>query len=398
MELSSLENTYYKDNDIAIYQGDALSILRAMPSGIVDCVITSPPYWALRDYGTEGIVWDGDPNCKHEWTRPVKTLKHKSGEKNPGLEGWFKEKGASNDRGNSFCTKCGAWRGSLGLEPNFELYIKHLCTIFDEIKRVLKEKGTCFVVINDTYSGSHQGYGKNSLFRVLQKGKENLGTVGNYLEKYKHAINQPPPNAKTSVPDKSLCMIPSRFAIEMCNRGWILRNEIIWHKPSCMPSSVRDRFTVDFEKIFFFVRNRNYYFKQQFEPFKESSLMRAKYGSYSKKTDMGIHGGMTLKTQLEVFRKIKDNELPGRNKRCVWTIASQSFKGGHFAVFPQKLVEPMIKAGCPESGIVLDPFMGSGTTGVMARRLGRRFIGIELSEKYIDEIVMPRLAETAVLV
>lgn len=398
MDLSSLNNAYYKDNDIAIYQGDALSVLRNLPDNLVDCVVTSPPYWGLRDYGTPPQIWDGYPNCNHVWGD--KQLHPSRGNRGEGIDPKHKCVGIKQPTvvDSQFCLRCSAWRGSLGLEPTFELYVKHLCNIFDEVKRVLKEEGTLWVNLGDTYSGSHQGYGKNTLARLSEKKSENLGSVKSYLEKYKHTINKPPPSAKTSLPDKCLCMIPSRVAIEMSSRGWILRNDIIWHKPSCLPNSVKDRFTTDYEHVFFFCKNRRYYFKQQFEPFKNSSLLRAKYGSFSKKTDAGIHGGMTLKTQLEAFRKIDTGELPGRNKRCVWTIASQSFKGSHFAVYPPALITPMIDAGCSEGGIVLDPFTGSGTTGVVAKKMRRRFIGIELSKKYIEEIIMPRLAGTAVLV
>ena len=370
LKLSSLENTYYKDDNVAIFEGSSLPVLESLPSESIDCVVTSPPYWALRDYGTEGIVWDGSPECDHEWLDTV----------------------------NNSCAKCGAWKGSLGLEPDFKLYIKHLLDIFDEVKRVLKDSGTLWVNIADTYSGSHQGYGKSTLSRLSGKNKENLGSTDSYLQKYSHTINTPPPNSKTSIPDKSLCLIPNRFSIGMLDRGWICRNDIIWHKPSCMPQSVYDRFTIDYEHVFFFVKNKKYYFKQQFEPFRDSSLLRAKYGYHSKKTDTGIHGGMTSKTQAEAARKMVTGELPGRNKRCVWNIASQSFKGSHFAVYPPMLIKPMIDAGCPEGGIVLDPFAGSGTTGLVAKQLRRRFIGIELSKKYIDEIIMPRLVAEAVLV
>ena len=398
MEFSSLENAYYKDNDIAIYHGDALSVLRELPDNIVDCVVTSPPYWGLRDYGTPPQIWDGHPNCNHEWNKNNRKLHSGRGDCQKSAKYSAQQSIPGKDITDSFCSRCNAWQGSLGLEPTFELYIKHLCNIFDEIKRVLKEEGTLWVNLGDTYSGSHQGYGKTTLKRLSEKKKENLGSTGSYLQKYSHTINTPPPNSKTSVADKSLCLIPNRFSIGMLDRGWICRNDIIWHKPSCMPQSVYDRFTVDYEHVYFFVKNKRYYFKQQFEPFKNSSLLRAKYGYHSKKTDTGIHGGMTSRTQAEAARKMVTGELPGRNKRCVWMIASQSFKGKHFAVFPKTLVETPIDAGCPEGGIVLDPFAGSGTTGIVAKKLGRRFIGIELSLKYIKEIMMPRLVGDAVLV
>jgi len=205
-----------------------------------------------------------------------------------------------------FCKKCKAWKGQLGLEPNFDLYIKHLCDIFEEVKRTLKKEGGCWVNLGDTYSGS--------------------SVITSYRSTY---------------PKKSLIMIPFRFAIEMVNRGWILRNVIIWHKPNAMPCSVKDRFTVDFEYFFFFVKNKKYYFKQQ----KELSSKR--------------------------------------NKRCVWPINTKPFKGDHSAVYPPELIETPIKSSCPQKGIILDPFMGSGTTALEALKQDKKFIGIELNEKYI---------------
>lgn len=296
-----------------IMRGDALGELRKFPDESIDCLVTSPPYWALRDYGV---------------------------------------------------------KGQLGLEKTFEEYIAKLCDIFDEVKRALKDTGTCWVNLGDTYISKgerrHIGYSDPKNPKV---------GIRNYIE---------PSALPQSIPEKCLAQIPFRFAIEMANRGWILRNTIIWWKPSCMPSSARDRFTVDFEYMFFFVKNKKYWFEKQYEPLKESSLSRAKYGSYSLKTDKGIHGGMNLKNQLKVFEKINNGEIQGRNKRCIWRIATRPFRGAHFAVFPEDLVETPIKAGCPENGLVLDPFMGSGTTAVVAKRLGRNYIGIELNPKYIE--------------
>lgn len=225
-----------------IILGHALNVLPKLPAESVNCVTTSPPYWSLRDYGVEPVMWDGDKNCKHEWGNKAISLKHKSGETNPGKEGWFKDKGASDDKGNCFCLKCGAWKGSLGLEPTFELYIKHLCDIFDEVKRVLRKDGTCFVNIGDSYGGSGNASGHTEDTRNLGYKTSEMGaTQGNQRTTGQYA--------------KSLLDIPYRFSIEMTNRGWIKRNTIIWEKPNCMPSSAKDRFTVDFEYVYFFTKS-----------------------------------------------------------------------------------------------------------------------------------------------
>lgn len=345
--------------------GDALTELKKMDSESIDCCITSPPYWGLRDYGLKGQIWDGYPNCEHQWGSAQITLKHKSGETNPGKEGWYKDKGASDDKGNQFCLKCSAWHGSLGLEPTFELYIKHLCGIFDEIKRVLRKDGTCWVNIGDTYASSLGPHGGRTV-------KEKWGNKGSLEDKER------PPIPKSS--EKSLYLIPFRFAIEMVNRGWILRNTIIWHKHNCMPSSVKDRFTVDFEYVYFMVKSKKYYFEQIFEPNCKISIKRAEYEN-RRKNPSSI--GSKSESYGMPARFVKLNPQ-GHNKRCVWDINTKGFRGAHFAVFPEKLITPMIKAGCPQGGVVIDPFAGAGTTGVVAKKNGRNFIGIELNPKYVD--------------
>jgi site-specific DNA-methyltransferase (adenine-specific) len=188
--------------------------------------------------------------------------------------------------------------------------------------------------------------------------------------------------------------IPSRFAIEMIDRGWILRNEIIWHKPNAMPQSVKDRFSVDFEKLFFFTKSKRYYFEQQFEDLAPSTATdgRMDRKAWAEKRPArgfpgGNHqnGGGMLKPYGEQ-----------RNKRSVWTISTKGFPEAHFAVYPEDLVETPILAGCPIKGIVLDPFFGSGTTGAVALRLDRKYIGIELNPEYI-ELAEKRLAKAQAL-
>jgi site-specific DNA-methyltransferase (adenine-specific) len=258
-----------------IIQGDALQVLKTIPDNSVDCVVTSPPYWALRDYEIEG---------------------------------------------------------QLGLEPSFNEYIDKLLEIFDEIKRILKDTGTCWVNLGDTYSSSSKGTGGKTNYSK-RKGKENF-----------MAFSKPIKIVKI-VPDKSLCLIPFRFAIQMVEKGWIMRNVIIWHKPNAKPQSAKDRFSVDFEYIFFFTKSPKYYFKQ-------------------------IKGPL-------------NGELKGRNERTVWSIPTKPFKGTHFATYPKDLVRNILTAGCPPNGIVLDPFIGSGTTAIVSKELGMHFIGIDINPEYI---------------
>ena len=346
-----------------IYCGDCLKIIRKFPDKIIDCIVTSPPYWALRDYGKDAeSIFDSKENCNHVFKVGVR--------KDPmdrGGYGDHDEKGISSSwkkRTNiksGFCIKCGAWKGQLGLEPIFELYIKHLCDIFDEIKRTLKDEGTCWVNIGDTYytksGGSFLNDKLNSNKRVEKIGINRANAV----------------RGKGLLEDKNLTLTPFRFAIEMQKRGWIVRNVIIWHKPNCMPTSVKDRFTVDFEYLFFFAKSKKYYFEQQREPHKLSSIERTRYNWNGHREPGSSYAGMNIKKMCHP---------DGRNKRCVWSILTRSFGVGHFAVYPPELIEIPIKAGCPEKGIVLDPFIGSGTTGLVAKKLGRKFLGIDINPNY----------------
>lgn len=228
--------------------------------------------------------------------------------------------------------------GQLGLEPSYTEYITKLCAVFDEVKRVLRPEGTLWVNMGDSYSGSSGG--PPSPYQTKAR-------------RYGYVFPRPP---HSDIPKKSLCLIPFRFAIAMVRRGWICRNVLIWKKPNALPESVKDRFTVDFEYVFLFAKSRRYYFKQQREP--------AVY----------LHGL--------------------RNKRCVMEVNTTPLAANHFAAYPEKLVETPIQAGCPEGGIVLDPFIGTGTTALAAQKLGRNFIGIELNPNYV-KLANERLAARA---
>jgi len=373
-----------RDNERnVIYQGNSLSVLKTLPDEFVDCVVTSPPYWGLRDYGTDRQVWEvliGNPDCDtygHKWDSEIEAAGSRSSDYKgeDSIESThLGTHGRDNRQTSCFCGRCGAWNGSLGLEPTFELFVCHLADIFDEVYRVLKPDGTCWVNIGDTYASNAKDSGEGS------RGKN--GKKDAVMMKQRRQVGD------SGLPNKCLCQIPSRFAIEMCERGWILRNEIIWYKPNCMPASVKDRFTVDFEKMFFFTKNKTYHFLQQLEPHKEISLKRAEYGWDCDRANnqTGIH------TEKMGDRFV--NPL-GRNKRCVWEIVTSSFSDAHFATYPEELCETPIKAGSPKGGIVLDPFFGSGTTGSVAKKLGRDYIGIELNPEYI-KIAEKRLKDVMI--
>lgn len=300
--------------------GNSMDVLKEMPSESVDCVVTSPPYWMLRDYQSEHVIWGGGPNCEHKWAINVKKPNGGQGSKSASV-GANKNDSANmrdHDVITNKCLKCGAWKGELGLEPHFNDYISHLCDIFDEVKRVLKPTGTVWVVIGDSYS-THASGSKNHAhnFQSAEVASEHgIGTV----------------KKPKTLPEKCLVQIPSRFAIEMVNRGWILRNEINWFKRSCMPSSIKDRFTIDFEKVYFFVKEPRYYFEQQFEPL-SSVTMKGTDGIYAVGRD----------------RPREDYINPlGRNKRTTWEVNPKPYSGAHFSTFPPDLIETPIKAGCPK--------------------------------------------------
>jgi len=347
-----------------VLEGHVLDVLGDIPDGFFDCCITSPPYYGLRSYDVPPVIWDGEENCQHQWgnekTRP---LNLQAG--NPEFQRDWREHASDNKSSQGqFCSLCGAWRGSLGLEPDYRLYISHLIQIFNEVYRVLKKTGTCWVNIGDSYASSggasrHYGY---------QDPKYKNGRDGSYEE--------PTAYPQDKVQPKSLIQIPERFSIAMTDAGWIKRNTIVWHKPNCMPSSAKDRFTVDFEYVYFFTKQGKYYFEQQFEGNQLSGKWNEPDNKYLHKTS-----GDGQTSQRDKFNRV-GSITQGRNKRTVWTINTKPYPEAHFAVFPDTLVEPALSAGCPVDSWVLDPFAGAGTVGIVAKRQNKNFIGCELSSKY----------------
>jgi len=223
-----------------LYNMDCREGLALLEDESIDCCISSPPYYRLRDYEIEPSIWDGNPNCEHEFE--IEQFKNLCDRTDKGIHEYIKNTDISNISG--FCKKCNAWKGCLGLEPSIDLFIKHLCDIYDIIKQKLKKTGTCWVNLGDTYSqGGRSGSKKYFDGGHIQFGKKDPN--GKY---------QAPLKVK-GFPPKSLLMIPERFAIEMITRGWILRNVIIWKKDNPVPESANDRFTRDYEYLYFFVKS-----------------------------------------------------------------------------------------------------------------------------------------------
>ena len=331
-----------------IYKGDALDQLKKMETESIDCIVTSPPYWQLRDYGVEG---------------------------------------------------------QLGLEESLDEFLEKLTNIFEEAYRVLKETGTLFVNLGDTYSNSH---GK----LVGNTERKGFGIHNGYESIYR----------KTEVKRKSRLCIPERFVIKMLESGWILRNKIIWRKPNIMPESTDDRFTNDFEELFFFTKNQKYYFKKQYEPYAEKTLKAFKNGiipashKYLDQEDLEHRPKSRMRDVKKEWLAVKSEK--GRNMRAVWeelftlediknmllesivedtgdiwNIATIGFKGKHFATYPEELVRRCLSAGCPENGVVLDMFLGTGTTLKVAKDMGLDGVGIEIKEEYI-EIAVERIGNS----
>lgn len=312
-----------------IYQGHCLEVLKTIPGESVNTVVTSPPYWGLRDYGVEGQI---------------------------------------------------------GLENSVEDYVASLVEVFREVKRILKDDGTLWLNLGDAYAGSGRGRNADGKGNPGKVHRQSPGQHGGILKVSK---------AVEGLKPKDLIGLPWRVAFALQADGWYLRQDIIWNKPNAMPESVTDRPTKSHEYIFLMSKEPNYYYDH--DAIKEPAIygtmdVRGSQGAFGppqkqKRADKA-KGSFSGKYGHEAFRAIRDK----RNKRSVWTVTTKPLKEAHFATFPEDLIEPCILAGCPLDGVVMDPFFGSGTTGLVSLKHGRNFIGIELNEDYI-KIAEKRLSE-----
>jgi len=270
----------------------------------------------------------------------------------------------------------GGEESQIGLEQTPEEFIKQLVNVFKEVKNVLTDDGTCWVNVGDSYYNYRPGRGQGLVKQTVSNTKQDLPDVcprrGNRLKGLK---------------EKDLIGIPWMFAFAMRADGWYLRQDIIWHKPNPMPESVKDRCTKSHEYIFLFSKNKKYFYDNEAikEPAKDWGTRDRTKGKYHNEgTGLQPHSGLS-------------KSYPTKNKRSVWSITNKPYRGAHFAVYPPDLIEPCIKAGSEKGDIVLDPFMGSGTTAAVAKSLGRDYIGCELHEDY-GNLIQKRVEEYAPVV
>jgi DNA modification methylase len=336
---------------IRILQGDVRERLAGLPDDSFDCIVTSPPYWGLRDYGVVGQI---------------------------------------------------------GLEPTLTEYLDAMVDVCRELRRVLKPSGTFWLNVGDSYAATgarsnNNGSGATGLKRDGRNEESRLASAA----KTKTLGMKLPPVDHGLAP-KQLCMVPNRLAIRLQEDGWYVRSEIIWHKPNPMPESVTDRPTSSHEKIWLLTKSERYAYDADAIREPESPgtasfrAMRERFKSNPDRHNAIVESSMAARTDGVNNRRTMlglwgANNDPGdfkRNSRNVWTIASQPYSEAHFATFPPELAERCIKAGCPSQGHVLDPFGGAGTTGLVADRLGRDATLIELNPAYVS-LIKNRIAEDA---
>lgn len=329
---------YHSDDAITLHHGDSLAVLREMPDQSVDCCVTSPPYFGLRDYGVEG---------------------------------------------------------QYGLEPSPAEYVETMRDLFAEVRRVLTDDGTLWLNIGDSYSAKRT-------YQVDQTKAQASGKSQPY-------------DTLADRPAKNLLGIPWRTAFALQDDGWILRNDIIWSKSNAMPESVTDRLANKHEHLFMFSKSPRYWF--DLNPIREAAVYgpdspALNWARDTKEADVpgqSMRQHRSTRPNRDAYRdKSSDAAVAvgmpphrghrnahdgGKNPGDVWTIPTQPFTEAHFAVMPQALAERAILAGCKPGGTVLDPFSGSGTTGLAATKHGRKYVGIDLSSDYLDLSLRTRFAQ-----
>ena len=312
MSTAALPRPYIQRNRAILWVGDVRDMLRSLPAESVQCVVTSPPYWGLRSYGTEPQVWGGEPNCEHEWLEEERRCQT-GGDQTTSLK-QISNKGSQIAKVAGIvgtCSRCGAWRGELGLEPTPELFVEHIVEVFREVRRVLRSDGTCWVNLGDSMASGkgtcyNPGGGSSSL------GQDRKAAGAHPLDRGNKSTL-----AKSGLKPKDLVGIPWRVAFALQADGWWLRSDIIWHKPNPMPESVTDRPTKAHEYIFLLTKSARYFYDA--EAVKEEAVKgSANAGARNYRTY--AENGRAYEGQSE------QDASTGRNKRTVWTIPEPMYR------------------------------------------------------------------------
>lgn len=442
---------------VRVLVGDALAVLRTLPSESVQCVVTSPPYLGLRSYGTTPQIWGGDPAHLHVWDT-VPSPGSRTSDTKPGPLQHAGNTG--RERLMSDLCSCGSWRGELGLEPEPSMFIDHLVTIFREVRRVLRSDGLCFVNIGNSYwTRSAMRSGGNREQIKAMAGEIVMPSWAEHAAQGRARYSSGHPTLK----DKDLTLVPERFAIAMQDDGWWVRSCIAWCKTSAMPESVRDRPTSAWEHIWMFSNSARYWYDSEAVRQGFARERQPEANHWARNGADHLTGQDRSGTSQNGMANYSTNGQTGANLRNFWLLGPSPFADAHFATFPPEIPRRCILAGtsergaCPECGAgwtrrvdrepgfqarrqhengtrgrrmgaaldadyrgvgitrfatlgwqpgctcppappirqtVLDPFSGSGTTLMVADRLGRDAIGIELNESYAD-MSRKRISEDA---
>ena len=395
---------------VKVINADVMNGLAQLPDESVHCVVTSPPYWGLRDYGT-GKWEGGDINCDHK-----KVVDEAAAVASSTLLGGKKSTGHIQEGFKGVCGRCGAVRndGQIGLEPTLQDHIVKIVDVFREVRRVLRKDGTLWFNYGDAYAtgGGSSLQGKNGQRATRRFTAQNI--TGNVAK-------------ASGLKPKDLMLMPERIAIALCDDGWYIRSRIIWAKPNPMPESVTDRPTKSHEHIWLMSKSPRYFYDADairetatYDGPNSPESIASPYGQGFTRRAVGAKGNAntfrggsyvggepgprtvkgntkqgknetdpSMRTRHGFNQRWNEAEANGtapisRNCRDVWMIATSPFPESHFATFPPELAERCIKAGCPMGGVVLDPFGGAGTTGLVADRLQRNAILIKLNPTYAE--------------
>jgi site-specific DNA-methyltransferase (cytosine-N4-specific) len=387
---------YYTGQHVTLYTGDALEVLAELPDASAHCVVTSPPYWGLRDYGT-GTWTGGDPRCAHSVGRGTDLAQPMR----PGVG--YPASPAHRGGDPRTCRRCGALRQDrqYGLEPTPQDYVDALRGVFAQVRRVLVDTGTIWLNLGDSYSAQPPGNATDAMRRSSLSGKSAAATL-------RDSVRAADVDRSRMVPRKNLLGMPWRVALALQSDGFILRNAIVWHKPNAMPESVTDRLSARYEMLFLFVKQQRYWF--DLDPIREPLVRPEALGEgIVIGGAKGRHAGIDATARRRghtVYGKYRDTtpftrhrpgdavrpngrrhattHPRGKNPGDVWRLPTRPLRAAHFAPFPVDIPLRCIAAGCPPEGVVLDPFSGAATTGVAARQLGRAFIGVDLNPRFHD--------------